>query len=124
MMGTGNNNPRLRGVQTPPGQVEHGAPKTINKIGPALEMHPVEFVDKNGVRQVTIAVKIGDQLYLPANGAEWIAGLRPALDWFKKEWSGKGGPALTRPDQPDPTDLPKEDAVDIMEGGASEPEAK
>jgi hypothetical protein len=118
MIGVGNNNPKLRGVQAPPGRNEVGAPRTILTVGKPLELYPVQFNDENGTTRISIAVKVGDQLYFPPNGIEWAASLAPAAEWFKKEWKTKG-PALMA-EEPTPHNLPKEDVVDVLGTGGKD----
>ena len=118
MMPTGPTHPRMRGVGHAPIPAQgNGAPRTVTAVVP-MEQFAIFYNDENGTPRANVLVKVGDALYLPPNGVEWAANLKPAAEWLKKAALPKIGNTEGKADP-----LPKNDAVDVMGGQDGEDDA-
>lgn len=94
----------------PPSQTREtgGTARAISHFVEA-KSYAIEYTDDEGTKHVTIVMRIGGQWYLPPNGENYAATLRPIRS---DNWLGK---ALTeRLLDSTPTALPKADAVDVV----------
>lgn len=87
-MSGNSNNPKLRGVihnnPTGPSDGQRARPRTVQQIIP-LEQYAIQYVSAEGVVVTNVLVKVGDRFYLPPNGSDWAANLRPAAPWLIDE---------------------------------------
>lgn len=102
------------GVQTPAAQLStgQGLPKTVTNFA-EVQTYGIEYVDDNGNKHVTIAMRIGGTWHLAPNGENYAATLRPLKSdtWLAKQLEERIQDAA-------PSVIPKEDAVDVIgEGG-------
>ena len=118
-MNTGNNNPRMRGVQhAATRQPDRGGPpRTIVHIEKA-EQYGVAFYDEQGRLQHGIVIRFGDQLLWPPNSVEWASQLKKASKWFVDAFEQRVGHASQEEGH---ADLPTTDNVDVLGGGNGKP---
>jgi len=102
---------RNTGVVVPPGQNRQqssGAARTITGFAEA-KTYGIEYVDDEGTKHVTIAMFIGGAWYLPPNGENYAATLRPIKNDM---WLGKA--LEERRLSQNTANLPKQDNVDVI----------
>lgn len=102
---------RPTGVVVPQSQLRQqqaGAARTITGFAEA-KTYGVEYVDDEGTKHTTIVMLIGGQWYLPPNGENYAATLRPikADTWLGKALEESKANTNT-------ASLPKADAVDVV----------
>lgn len=102
---------RPNGVVLPPHQrtAGQGAPRSLSGFMEA-KTYAVEYVDDNGDKHITLAMLVGGQWYLPPNGENYAATLRPINKdtWLAKQLDER---LLSQGAAPN---APKTDAVDVI----------
>lgn len=112
MIGNQNNpvSARTMGVRTArdaTGQ-SPGQSNVVNHVIPA-EWVVVNYNNERGVEESALYLKLGDQYYATADTVQWCKNLRPMTDWIRDQLVKRERAAA-------PVILPKEDAVDVMDG--------
>lgn len=101
---------RPTGVVIPASQLRQqaGAPRTVTGFAEA-KTYGIEYTDDDGTKHTTVVMNIGGQWYMPPNGENYAATLRPikADTWLGKALEDGRLNSNT-------SSLPKEDAVDIV----------
>lgn len=104
---------RPTGVVVPQSQLRQSstaAPRTVTGFAEA-KTFGIEYTDDDGEKHTTVAMCIGGQWYMPPNGENYAATLRPIKS---DTWLGKAleeGRLNTNA-----TSLPKQDSVDVIGG--------
>lgn len=109
---------RSVGVGIPTGQLSpgQGQPRTITGFM-RLEEYALEFVDDQGTKHRTIAMRDANGTwYLPPNGENFAATLRPLAEgtWLSQELARVREKQQADAVPTDPKDVPAEDAAEII----------
>lgn len=86
-----------------------GTPKTVFHVVEAKSF-AVEYTDDAGTKHATVAMLIGETWYLPPNGENYAATLRPAAPWLVEQLNARAGSAA---DPSTPMSVP-DNGVDVV----------
>lgn len=99
--------PRQIGVRTPDNYSTEQLPtRTLVHCIP-LQMYGIAYGDDSGKAHISIAMKMGDEWYMPPNAEEWAGKVKPLASWLGKQCEAK---SIATKD----VSVPKSDTVDVM----------
>lgn len=108
---------RQQGVRIPENQSTEQAPvMTVTKIS-RMEMVLLEFGNERGIKETTVAYRLGDKVFVPPNYLDYTSKFKPLSSELTKQVIERLEVAASQDPKAPPQTVPTSDAVDVMSPG-------